>query len=187
MLPLTGVRASARRTALTSAVSRPMQTLSGCARAAIGVPFFNLWRVQMTTSNDVRPGARLTDAQRRALTADLKKEFWQNVRGQCQGRQWPGKLQAWDVSPEGRVLAGIQTPQALIWMDAGPQPAVSQEDLACRPCWPTVRHATRPGAAPASPSAGGGVSDRTRHPAAQPAAGDGENAGSPELARRLSQ
>jgi hypothetical protein len=82
----------------------------------------------MTTLKDARRGALLTDDQRRSLTAELKREYWQNVRGQCQGRQWPGKLQAWDVSPDGRVLAGIQTRQALIWMDAGPQPAVSQQD-----------------------------------------------------------
>jgi hypothetical protein len=82
----------------------------------------------MTTLKDVRRGALLTDEQRRSLTAELKRQYWQNVRGQCQGRQWPGKLQAWDVIPDGRVLAGIQTRQALIWMDAGPQPAVSQQD-----------------------------------------------------------
>lgn len=82
----------------------------------------------MTTSRDVRRGALLTDEQRRALTAELKREFWKSVRGQCQGRQWPGRLQAWAVSPEGRVLAGVQTRQALIWMDAGPQPVVSPQD-----------------------------------------------------------
>lgn len=82
----------------------------------------------MTTSKDARRGALLTDEQRRALTSDLSREFWRQVRGQCQGRPWPGRLQAWDVSPEGRVLAGVRTPQALVWFDAGPLPVVTPED-----------------------------------------------------------
>lgn len=82
----------------------------------------------MTTSNAVHPSARLTDEGRRILTADLKKEVRPNVCGPCRGRQGPGKLQAGDVSPDGRVLAGIPTRQALVSPDAGPQPAVSQQD-----------------------------------------------------------
>ena len=64
----------------------------------------------MTTSNEARPHeARrlLTDEQRRALVAELDREFWQRVRGQCRQRPWPGRLQTWDVSPDGRVMAGV--------------------------------------------------------------------------------
>lgn len=91
----------------------------------------------MTTSQEGRgqatpmaPPTRalLTDAQRQALVAELDREFWQRVRAQCNRRPWPGRLQAWDVSPEGRVLAGVATRQALVWLDAGPLPVGSEQD-----------------------------------------------------------
>ncbi len=70
----------------------------------------------------------LTDAQRKALVAQLDREYWQRVRTQCSRRSWPGRLQAWDVSPEGRVLAGVQTGRALVWLDAGPAPVADPAD-----------------------------------------------------------
>jgi hypothetical protein len=70
----------------------------------------------------------LSEAQRRALVAELDREHWQRVRGQCHQRSWPGRLQAWDVSPEGRVLAGVQTGLALVWLDAGPVPVAPADD-----------------------------------------------------------
>jgi hypothetical protein len=92
----------------------------------------------MTTSQEARGTATpvapatarglLTEAQRKALVAALDREFWQRVRGQCRDRPWPGRLQAWDVSPEGRVLAGVQTGRALVWMDAGPVPVGDAAD-----------------------------------------------------------
>jgi hypothetical protein len=72
--------------------------------------------------------ALLTEAQRRALLAELDREFWQRVRGQCRQRPWPGRLQSWDVSPEGRVLAGVITGRALVWLDAGPAPVPDPQD-----------------------------------------------------------
>lgn len=89
----------------------------------------------MTTSNEARPHearrqARrlLTDEQRRALVAELDREFWQRVRGQCRQRPWPGRLQTWDVSPDGRVMAGVLTGRALVWFDAGPAPVPAAND-----------------------------------------------------------
>ena len=70
----------------------------------------------------------LTDAQRRALVAELDREHWKRVREQCRQRPWPGRLMAWDVSPEGRVLAGVATRQALVWLDAGPAPLPDAAD-----------------------------------------------------------
>ena len=70
----------------------------------------------------------LTEAQRKALVAALDKEFWRRVRGQCSQRPWPGRLQAWDVSPEGRVLAGVMTGRAMVWLDAGPVPVADEQD-----------------------------------------------------------
>jgi hypothetical protein len=70
----------------------------------------------------------LTEAQRQALVAALDREFWQRVQGQCRQRPWPGRLQAWDVSPEGRVLAGVMTGRALVWLDAGPVPVADAQD-----------------------------------------------------------
>lgn len=72
--------------------------------------------------------ALLTDEQRKALVAALDKEFWQRVRGQCSQRPWPGRLQAWDVSPDGRVMAGVMTGRALVWLDAGPAPVADARD-----------------------------------------------------------
>ena len=92
----------------------------------------------MTTSQGARGTATpmapaparglLTDTQRKALVAALDREFWQRVRGQCNQRPWPGRLQAWDVTPEGRVLAGVQTRTALVWIDAGPVPVADAAD-----------------------------------------------------------
>ena len=94
----------------------------------------------MTTSQEARGSATpavtapektrglLTEAQRKALVAALDREFWQRVRGQCSGRTWPGRLQAWDVSPEGRVLAGVMTGRAMVWLDAGPMPVADADD-----------------------------------------------------------
>ncbi len=92
----------------------------------------------MTTSQEARGTATfaapeqarglLTEAQRKALVAALDKEFWQRVRGQCSQRPWPGRLQAWDVSPEGRVLAGVMTGRAMVWLDAGPVPVADEQD-----------------------------------------------------------
>ena len=70
----------------------------------------------------------LTDVQRKALVAALDREFWQRVRGQCSQRPWPGRLQAWDVSPDGRVMAGVLTGRALVWLDAGPVPVADTQD-----------------------------------------------------------
>ncbi len=70
----------------------------------------------------------LTDAQRKALVAELDRQYWKRVREQCRGRPWPGRLQAWDVSPDGRVLAGVSTGRALVWLDAGPAPVADQHD-----------------------------------------------------------
>jgi len=70
----------------------------------------------------------LTDEQRKALEKELNAEFWSRVRGQVQHRPWPGRLQTWDVTPEGRVLAGVQTRQALVWLDAGPVPVIAPSD-----------------------------------------------------------
>ena len=90
----------------------------------------------MTTSQDARGTTTLvapeqargllTEAQRKALVAALDKEFWQRVRGQCSQRPWPGRLQAWDVSPDGRVLAGVMTGRAMVWLDAGPAPVADE-------------------------------------------------------------
>ena len=90
----------------------------------------------MTTSQEARGTTTLvapeqargllTEAQRKALVAALDKEFWQRVRGQCNQRPWPGRLQAWDVSPEGRVLAGVMTGRAMVWLDAGPAPVADE-------------------------------------------------------------
>jgi hypothetical protein len=74
------------------------------------------------------PRALLTDVQRKEMVAALDREFWQRVRGQCRQRPWPGRLETWDVSPEGRVLAGVRTSKALVWLDAGPLPVVTAED-----------------------------------------------------------
>ena len=92
----------------------------------------------MTTSQEARGTTTLvapeqargllTEAQRKALVAALDKEFWQRVRGQCSQRPWPGRLQAWDVSPEGRVLAGVMTGRAMVWLDAGPAPVADEQD-----------------------------------------------------------
>lgn len=92
----------------------------------------------MTTSQEARGTTTLvapeqargllTEAQRKALVAALDKEFWQRVRGQCSQRPWPGRLQAWDVSPEGRVLAGVMTGRAMVWLDAGPVPVADEQD-----------------------------------------------------------
>lgn len=92
----------------------------------------------MTTSQEARgtttlvapeqAGGLLTEAQRKALVAALDREFWQRVRGQCSQRPWPGRLQAWDVSPEGRVLAGVMTGRAMVWLDAGPAPVADEQD-----------------------------------------------------------
>ncbi len=70
----------------------------------------------------------LPEAQRKALIAELDREHWKRVRDQCSQRSWPGRLQAWDVSPDGRVLAGVVTERALVWLDAGPAPAPDPAD-----------------------------------------------------------
>ena len=92
----------------------------------------------MTTSQEARgtttplapehARSLLTDVQRKALVAELDREFWQRVRGQCNRRPWPGRLQAWDVSPDGRVLAGVITGRAMVWLDAGPIPVADEQD-----------------------------------------------------------
>lgn len=75
-----------------------------------------------------RADGLLSDAQRKALVAELDRDFWKRVRAQCQQRPWPGRLEAWDVTSEGRVLAGVRTRQALVWLDAGPQPVSGEDD-----------------------------------------------------------
>ncbi len=70
----------------------------------------------------------LTDEQRKALIDEINAEFWQRVRGQVRHRPWPGRLKTWDVTPEGRVLAGVQTRLALVWLDAGPTPVIEAND-----------------------------------------------------------
>lgn len=100
----------------------------------------------------------LTDEQRKALIDDINAEFWQRVRGQVRHRPWPGRLKTWDVTPEGRVLAGVQTRQALVWLDAGPTPVIEASDprlqrlladrKACEQLW---RMARKPWQAPGSP------------------------------------
>ena len=92
----------------------------------------------MTTSKEARgmttpvaPASRrdlLTEEQRKALVAALNREYWQRVRSQCHQRPWPGRLTAWDVSPDGRVLAGVITRRALVWLDAGPVPVADVQD-----------------------------------------------------------
>lgn len=92
----------------------------------------------MTTSQELRAmGASLapeqsrgllSEAQRKALVAELDREYWQRVRGQCSRRTWPGRLQAWDVSPDGRVMAGVVTGRAMVWLDAGPAPVADSQD-----------------------------------------------------------
>lgn len=81
-----------------------------------------------STAPTAQAGRLLTEAQRRALAAELDREFWQRVRAQCAQRPWPGRLMSWDVSPEGRVLAGVRTGRALVWLDAGPVPVAATED-----------------------------------------------------------
>jgi hypothetical protein len=70
----------------------------------------------------------LTDEQRKALQQELNAEFWSRVRGQVKHRPWPSRLQTWDVTPEGRVLAGVQTRQSSVWLDAGPVPVIPPSD-----------------------------------------------------------
>jgi hypothetical protein len=111
------------------------------AKAGIRCGFLRSFAIgdsQMTTSQEARGTTTLvapeqargllTEAQRKALVAALDKEFWQRVRGQCSQRPWPGRLQAWDVSPEGRVLAGVMTGRAMVWLDAGPLPVADEQD-----------------------------------------------------------
>lgn len=78
------------------------------------------------------PLAPLTGEQRKALVAEINAESWQRVCGQVRHRPRPGRLRSWDLTPEGRVLAGVQTRQALVWLDAGPIPILEPSDQRLR-------------------------------------------------------
>lgn len=112
--------------------------------------------LEATRASSPQTPVLLSDAQRQALVDAIDAEFWQRVRSQVRQRPWPGRLKAWDVSPEGRVLAGVQTRQALVWLDAGPKPVLETSDprlqrlLADRQAREALwRKATRPLAMPA--------------------------------------
>lgn len=74
------------------------------------------------------PPRLLGDPQRKALITELETELRQRVRAQVTGRTWPGRLATWSVTAEGRVLAGVQTRCALVWLDAGAAPEVDPND-----------------------------------------------------------
>lgn len=84
--------------------------------------------LEANPASSSQPSVLLSDRQRQALVDEINAEFWQRVRSQVRQRPWPGRLKAWDVSPEGRVLAGVQTRQALVWLDAGPKPVLETSD-----------------------------------------------------------
>ena len=70
----------------------------------------------------------LGDTLRKAMTEEIEAELATRVRNQVRAQTWPGRLHTWRVGAEGRVFAAVQTVQALVWLDAGPAPAIDPDD-----------------------------------------------------------